>query len=60
MAKLDIFLFIVIQRINIVKKAIVEIYKLYIEWQVTNILNMQNRPKTDAVYNLPLNSPVLV
>ena len=31
MAELDVFLFTVIQRANAVKKAIVKIYKLYIE-----------------------------
>ena len=39
-AKLDIPLPTVIQHVNVVKKAIAEIYKLYIEWQVANILNI--------------------
>jgi hypothetical protein len=60
MAELDIPSPTVTQRVNVVKKAIAEIYKLYTEQQVTNALNMRNRPKTDAVYDLPLNSPVLV
>ena len=60
MAKLDIPLPIVTQHVNAVKKAIVEIHKLYTERQVTNILNMRNGPKTDAVHDLPPNSPVLV
>jgi hypothetical protein len=60
MAKLDVPLFIVTQYTNAVKKAIVEIYKLYMERQVTNILNMRNGLKIDAVHDLPLNSPVLV
>ena len=60
MAKLDIPLPTVIQRVNAVKKAIAEIYKLYMEWQVANILNMQNGLKINTVYNLPPNSPVLV
>jgi hypothetical protein len=60
MAKLDAPSPTVTQRINAVKKAIVEIYKLYVERQVANILNIQNGPKINAVYNLPLNSPVLV
>ena len=60
MAKLDIPSPTVTQRVNAVKKAIVEIYKLYVEWQVTDILNMRNRPKIDTIYDLPPNSPVLV
>ena len=50
----------VTQRVNAVKKAIVKIYRLYIEQQVANILNIQNRPKINTVYNLPPNSLVLV
>jgi hypothetical protein len=50
----------VTQWANAVKKAMVEICKLRAERQVANALNMRNGPKTDAVHNLPLNSPVLV
>ena len=60
MAKLDIPLPTVIQRANAVKKAIVEICKLYIKRQVAVILNIQNRFKINTIYNLPPNSPVLV
>ena len=60
MAELDIPSPIVTQRANAVKKAIVEIYKLYTEQQVANTLNIRNRPKIDTVYNLPPNLPVLV
>ena len=60
MAELDIPLPTVIQRANAVKKAIAKIYKLYAERQVADILNMQNGPKIDTVYNLPPNLPVLV
>ena len=60
MAKLDILLPTVTQRANIVKKAIAKIHKLHAKRQVANILNIWNRPKTDTVYNLPLNSLVLV
>ena len=60
MAKLDVPLSIVIQRANAVKKAIVEIYKLYIKQQVINVLNIQNGPKIDTIYDLPLNSLILV
>ena len=60
MVKLDTPSPTVTQRMNAVKKAIAEIYKLYAEQQVANILNMQNRPKIDTVYDLPPNSLVLV
>jgi hypothetical protein len=60
MAELDIPLPIVTQRANAVKKAIIEIRKLYAEQQVADTLNMWNKPKMDTVYDLPPNSPVLV
>ena len=60
MTKLDAPLPIVTQRANVVKKAIAEIHKLRVEQQVVDALNMRNRPRIDAVYNLPLNSLVLV
>ena len=60
MAKLDTPLPTVTQRANAVKKAITKIYKLRAEQQVANILNIRNGPKMDTIYNLPLNSLVLV
>ena len=60
MAELDTPSPTVTQRTNTVKKAIVEIHKLYTERQVANILNMRNGPKINTIYNLPPNSPVLV
>ena len=60
MAKLDVPLPTVIQCANAVKKAIVEICKLRTERQVADILNIQNGPKIDTIYNLPPNSLVLV
>ena len=60
MAKLDTPLLTVTQRVNAVKKAIAEIYKLYTEWQVADVLNMRNGPKINTIYNLPPNLPVLV
>ena len=60
MAELDIPSPTVIQRVNVVKKAIAEIYKLYAERQVADILNIRNRPKIDTIHNLPPNSLVLV
>ena len=60
MAELDIPSPTIIQHANAVKKAIVEIYKLYTERQVADILNMRNGSKINTIYNLPLNSLVLV
>ena len=60
MAELDTPLFTVTQRVNVVKKAIAEICKLYTERQVANILNIRNGLKIDTVYDLPLNLLVLV
>ncbi len=60
MVKLDTLSLSVIQRANAIKKAIVEIQKLQAERQIADALNMCNGPKTDVVYDLPLNSPVLV
>jgi hypothetical protein len=37
-----------------------EIQKLRAERQVANALNIRNGPNTNAIYNLPPNSPVLV
>ena len=45
---------------NVVKKAIAEICKLCTERQVADVLNIQNRPKIDAVYDLLPNLLVLV
>ena len=50
----------VTQRANAIKKAMAEIRKLRAERQVADALNMRNGPKTDAVHDLPPNSPVLV
>jgi hypothetical protein len=50
----------VTQRANAVKKAMAEIRKLRAERQVADALNMRNGPRTDAVHDLPPNSPVLV
>ena len=50
----------VTQCANAVKKAMAEIRKLRAERQVADALSMWNGPKTDAVHNLPPNSPILV
>ena len=60
MIKLNIPSPSVTQQANIIKKAIIEIQKLQAKHQIANALNMCNRPKTDAVHNLPPNSPILI
>jgi hypothetical protein len=60
MVELDALLPLVTQRANAIKKAMAEIHKLRVERQVADALNMWNKPKTNTVYNLPPNSPVLV
>jgi hypothetical protein len=50
----------VTQRTAALKKAIEEIKKLRTKYQIANALNMRNKPITTAIYNLPLNSQVLV
>ena len=50
----------VTQWANAIKKAMAEVQKLRVERQVVDALNMRNGPKTDAIHDLPLNSPVLV
>jgi hypothetical protein len=50
----------VTQRANAVKKAMAEIRKLRAERQVADALNMRNGPRTNAVHDLPPNSPILV
>ena len=52
--------FIIVKWAAALKKAIEEVKKLKTEYQVVNALNMRNKPKITAIYNLPLNSPVLV
>ena len=49
-----------IQRATVIKKAIAEIQKMRAKRQVTDALNTRNRPNTDSVHNLELNSQVLV
>jgi hypothetical protein len=51
---------IVVKRAAVLKKAIEEVKKLKTERQVVDALNIHNRPKTTAIHDLPLNSPILV
>ena len=50
----------VIKRAAALKKAIKEVKKLRAKRQVADTLNIYNGPKTTAIYDLPLNSLVLV
>jgi hypothetical protein len=50
----------VIQRTNMIRKAMDKIRRLQAKRQVNNVLNTQNRPSTTSIHELPLNSPVLV
>ena len=60
MAELDAPSPSVTQRSNAIKKAMVEIQKLRAEQQIADALNMRNRPRTNAIYDLLPNSPILV
>ena len=44
----------------IIQKAIAEIVKLRAKQTINNALHHRNRPNTTLVYNLPLNSKVLI
>jgi hypothetical protein len=50
----------VIQRAAAIKRAIAEIRKIRAKRQVTEALRTRNRPRTNNIYDLPLNSEVLV
>jgi hypothetical protein len=47
-------------RAAIIQKAIAEIIKLQAKQAVNSALHHYNRPNTTLVYNLPLNSKVLI
>ena len=50
----------IIDRAAIIRKVIAEIVKLWAKQTVNNALYYRNRPNTTLVYNLPLNSKVLI
>jgi len=56
----DALLPTVSQRANALKKAMEEIKKIRAKRQVADALSTCNGPNTTTIYNLPLNSPVLV
>jgi hypothetical protein len=48
------------ERVAIIRKVIAEIVKLRAKQTVNNALHYRNGPNTTLVYNLPLNSKVLI
>ena len=50
----------IIEQAAIIRKAITEIVKLQAKQTINNALYYCNRPNTTLVYNLPLNSKVLI
>ena len=60
MSKLDPPALLITQRTAAAKKAINKIKELYTKIQVQKVLNYQNSPLTTVIYNLPINSKVLV
>ena len=50
----------IIEQAAIIRKAIAKIVKLRAKQAVSNALYYRNRPNTTLVYNLPLNSKVLI
>ena len=50
----------VIDQAAIIRKAIAEIVKLRAKQTINNALYYRNRPNITLVYNLPLNSKVLI
>ena len=59
-SKLDPPALSITERAAIIRKAIAEIVKLRAKQTVSNALYYRNGPNTTPVYNLPLNSKVLI
>jgi hypothetical protein len=51
---------LITQRAAVIRKAMEEITKVRAKMQVNNVLNTHNGLTTESIYNLPLNSDVLV
>jgi hypothetical protein len=60
MSKLDPPALSVMDRVAVIRKAMAKIVKLRAKQTVNNALYYRNGPNTTLVYNLPLNSKVLV
>jgi hypothetical protein len=50
----------IIERAAVIQKAMAEIVKLWAKQAINNALYYRNRPNTTPVYDLPLNSKVLI
>ena len=59
-SKLDPPTPIIIKRAAVIRKAMAEIVKLRAKQTINNALHYRNGPNTTPVYNLPLNSKVLI
>ena len=59
-SKLDPSALFITDRVAIIRKVIAEIVKLRAKQTINNALYYYNRPNTTLVYNLPLNSKVLI
>ena len=59
-SKLDPSTLSITDRAAIIRKAIAEIVKLRAKQTINNALHHYNRPNITLVYNLPLNSKVLI
>ena len=60
MSELDLLVLLIIQRAAAAKKAINKIKELCAKMQVQEVLNYQNSPLITAIYDLPINSKVLI
>jgi hypothetical protein len=59
-SKLDPPTLSVMDRVAVIRKAMAEIVKLRAKQTINNALYYRNGPNTTLVYNLPLNSKVLI
>ena len=59
-SKYDPLLPLVVQRLNALRKAIEEIKRIRASYEVVRALNVYNRPSIADIYELLLNSEVLV
>ena len=60
MSKLDPPILSITDRAAAIRKVMAEIVKLWAKQTVNNALHYRNRPNITLVYNLPLNSKVLI
>lgn len=60
MTELDALSSLITQHVMAMKKAIDEVWKCTTSWQINDALNTQNKPFIASVYDLPINSSILV